>query len=185
MVKVSHSLSELSCSALDPAWVHTLAAPMHTDESKSSDGVGCAAFFSDFDVFIYLPLVALIFTAELCAILALSRISFHDSNNFDIYSDSRNALQALGSLYMFNTLVLQICSLCNLHAHRKFAISCWIPSHIGLSGNEKSNVLASYLWAIIMPYSFRTTFPQFAIPSVLPSIPIGTSVLRVTISWFS
>ena len=49
---------------------------------------GCAAVFPDYDVFIYLPVVASIFTAELSAIfLALSRISFHDRNNLVIYSD--------------------------------------------------------------------------------------------------
>ena len=79
--------------------------------------MGCAAVFPDFDVF-FLPVVASIFTAELCAIfLALSRISFHDSDSFVIYSDSRCALQALGSLYIHNPLVLKIQRfLCELHA---------------------------------------------------------------------
>ena len=70
--------------------------PIYTDRSNSSEDVGCAAVFPDFDMFISLPLVASIYTAELCAsFLALSRILFHDSNNFVIYLDSRNALQAL------------------------------------------------------------------------------------------
>ena len=69
--------------------MHTPAVPIYTDGSKSSEGVGCAAVFPDFDVFILLPVVASIFTAELCVIfLGLSRMSFHDSNNFVIYSDS-------------------------------------------------------------------------------------------------
>ena len=64
--------------------------------SKSSEGVGCAAVFPDYDVFISHPVAASVFTVELCVIfLALSRILFHDSNNFVIYLDSRNALQAL------------------------------------------------------------------------------------------
>ena len=78
--------------------MHASSVPIYTDGSKSSESVGCAAVFSDFDVFVYLPIVASIFTAELCAIfLALSRISFHTSDNFVIYSDSRSALQALSS----------------------------------------------------------------------------------------
>ena len=43
---------------------------------------------------------------------------------------------------------------------------------------------SSYPRPIIMLYPFRTTFPLFAVPSVPPGIPIGTSVLRMTISWF-
>ena len=36
-----------------------------------------------------------------------------------------------------------------------------------------------------MLYSFRTTFPLFAIPSVPHAIPVGTSVLRMAVSWLS
>ena len=69
------------------------------DLSQSVEGVGCAAVFPDFDVFISL-LVAFIFAAELCAIfLALTRILFHDCATFVIHSDSCNAVQDLGSLY--------------------------------------------------------------------------------------
>ena len=48
--------------------MHASAVPIYTDGSKYSEGVGCDAVFLDFDVFISLPVVALIFTAELCAI---------------------------------------------------------------------------------------------------------------------
>ena len=81
---------------------------MCSDGSKSSEGVGCVAVFPDFDVFISLPVVILIFTEELCAIfLAISRISFYFSNNFVIYFESRSALQALGSLHTRNPSVLK------------------------------------------------------------------------------
>ena len=82
--------------------------------------MGCDTGFPDFDVFISLPVVASMFTAELCAIfLALSRISFHVSNNSVIYADSRSVLQALGNLYTRNPLVLKIGYLCDLHFRRK------------------------------------------------------------------
>ena len=61
--------------------MHDLAVSIYGDGFKSSEGVGCAAVFPDFDVFISLPLLDSIFKAELCATFhALSRISFHDSN---------------------------------------------------------------------------------------------------------
>ena len=50
------------------AWVHAPAVPIYTDGSKSSEGVGYATVFPGFDMFISLPVVASIFTAELCAI---------------------------------------------------------------------------------------------------------------------
>ena len=45
LVKASSSTSELCCSALEHAWVHAPSVPIYTDGSKSSEGVGCAAFF--------------------------------------------------------------------------------------------------------------------------------------------
>ena len=99
--------------------------------SEYNEGVGCAAVFPDF-VFISLPVAASIFTAELCAIfLLLIRISVHDSDSFVIYSDSRSALLALGSLYTRNPLVLEIQRFLSDHAGRKF-VFCWISSHVGL-----------------------------------------------------
>ena len=142
LVKVPHSPSELRCSALEHAQLHAPSIPIYTDGSKSSEGVVCAVVFPDLDLFISLPVVPSIFIAELCAIfLALSRISFHDRNSFVTYSDSRSALQALGSFYTRNPLVIKIQRfLCDLHARRKL-VSCWIPSHV-LSRNEKADVLA-------------------------------------------
>ena len=106
--------------------MHAPSVPIYTDGSKASEGLGCAAVFPDFDVFISLPVVASIFTTELCAIfLALSHTSFHDSDSFVIYSDSRSALQALRSLYTRNSLVLKIQRLlCDLHSRRKFVSFC-------------------------------------------------------------
>ena len=72
---------------------HAPTDPIYTDGSKSTDGLGCAAVFPAFDIFISFPVVVSIFTAELRAIfLALSRITFRDSDSFVIYSDSRRAL---------------------------------------------------------------------------------------------
>ena len=60
----------------------TGALPIYIDGSKSSEGVGFPTVFPEFDVFISLPVVASIFTAELCAIFLTL-----DNNNFVIYSD--------------------------------------------------------------------------------------------------
>ena len=81
-----------------PLLSYAPSVPSYSDGSKSSEGVGCAAVFPDFDVFISLPVVALICRAELFAIfLALPRISFHDSTSFVIYSDSEVPYRPLGA----------------------------------------------------------------------------------------
>ena len=126
--------------------MHTPSVPLYTDGSKSS-------VFPDFDLFISLPVGASIFTEELCAVfLSLSLISFHDSDSFVIYSDSRSALQYLGSLYTHNSIVLKIQRfLCDLLACRKFVSLCWISFH------EKADVLAKR--AIQLPLANHNALP--------------------------
>ena len=97
------------------------------------------------------------------------RISFHDSNIFVIYSDSRSALQALGSLHTRSPLVLKIQRfLCDLHGRRKFLLLLE-PSHVGLSGNEKADVLAKR--TIQLPQANHNALPlQDYVPSICRSI---------------
>ena len=190
LVKASHFPSELRSSALEHAQLHAPSVPIYTEGSKSSEGVGCAAVFPDFDVFISLSVVALIITEELCAIFpALSRISFHDSDSLVIHSDSRSALQAFGSFYSHNSLVLKVQRfLCRLHARRKcrlllYSFTCRALATKRLMFWPKGP--SNYPQPIMMFYPFRTTFPVFTVPSMPPGSPIGTSVLRMAISWLS
>ena len=105
--------------------------------------------FPDFDVFISLPLVASIFTAELCAIfLALSCISFHGNNNL-IYCDFRIAA-AGPSLWKYVSFV-KFTSIENLS-----------PTLVSLTTKKQMfwpKGPSSYPGPIIMLYSCRTTFP--------------------------
>ena len=68
LVKASHSSSELLYSALEYA--------IYTNRSMSSEREGYAADFPDFDVFTSLPVVASIFTAELCIIFIALSLAF-------------------------------------------------------------------------------------------------------------
>ena len=106
LVKASHSPTESECSALEHERVQASSVPIYTDGPMSSEGVSCAAVFPDFDVVISLPVVASIFTAELCGIF-LFLLTF-PSMSVVIYSDLLRALQALGSLYTRNPLLLKI-----------------------------------------------------------------------------
>ena len=86
-------------------------------------------------------------------LLALTRISFI------ICSDSHSALQAFGSLYPPNSLVLKIQRfLCDLHSYHKSVSFCWVPSHVGLPPNERA---ARQTPDINFAFPFRDYFRTF------------------------
>ena len=92
----------------------------------------------------YLPSNASIFTAEVTAIdLALDTIAESDDDHFIIFSDSLSVLLSLHNKKMDNPLILQL--LQKLHhlscAHKTIHL-CWIPSHIGIRGNEAADMAA-------------------------------------------
>ena len=121
---------ELLGQALEHMQRHAQSIPIYTDGSKSASRVGCTAVFSDFEMFVSLPLMATIFTAELCAIfLALTQISTHNDSSFIVHSDSSSALHALGRLYTRHALVLKIQRrfLAGLHSQRRFLLLDPIP----------------------------------------------------------
>ena len=141
--------------------------------SKFSEGVECAAVFLDFDVFIPLPLVASIFTAQLYAIfLALPHISFHDSNNYVIYFDSRSALQTLGRLYACILLVLKIqCFLMIFRPVETFSLSAGSLPTLGSLATKKLMFWSKVKRTIPLPSANHNALPlQDYVPSIRRSI---------------
>ena len=99
---------------------------------------------SEFSVSKPLPRHASIFTAELCAIfLALYCVNLSPFTSFTIYSDSKSALQELTNLWTRHPLVKEIQDwLHRLHAFHKKITFCWIPSHVGIKGNDDADSAA-------------------------------------------
>ena len=123
---------------------HSYCTPIYTDGSKDNDRVGCAAIINNISIKQRLPSNASIFTAEIKAIdLALDAIAESDDDHFIIFSDSLSVLLSLVNKKLDNPLVVNL--LHNLHllsiAH-KTIFFCWIPSHIGIRGNEAADVAA-------------------------------------------
>ena len=93
-----------------------------------------------------LPDSASIFTAEIWAIIkALEEIKNASASKFIIFTDSLSCLQAL--LYMKLKLehpligmAIRKCVFLNIA--NKNIILCWVPSHVGIRGNEKADSAA-------------------------------------------
>ena len=115
-----------------------------TDGSKTADGVGCA-FVSDGDTRSFsLPGHSSVFTAELVALAkALCFIEVGTEASHLVLSDSLSSLLALRDFYPSNPLVQNILErLTVMDNAGKSVHFCWIPSHVGISGNELADAAA-------------------------------------------
>ena len=113
-----------------------------------------------------LPDDSSIFTAEAKAIdLALDFISTCDANNkFIIFSDSLSVLKAMNHTSSKNPQIQKLLEKCHeLLAYKEIAL-CWIPSHIGIQGNEMVDKQAKTSLSL-EPTSFKIPFSNFK-PSI-------------------
>ena len=102
--------------------------------------MGAAALFGGETLGHPLPPQASSFTAELWAIaIALERIGEQRETNYVIYTDSRSAVQSLQAVYTRNPLVLKIQQhIISMHTRKRITL-CWVPSHVGIEGNEAAD----------------------------------------------
>ena len=117
---------------------------LYTDGSKDDASVAAAVCSGNNTSSCRLPNHASIFTAEAHAIvLALELIELLPNDNFVIFSDSMSCLQALSSFKHSHPIILQICEMYNsLVQQNKSILFCWIPSHMGIKGNEAADAAA-------------------------------------------
>ena len=152
--KVILDLSELSKKDTQPEYFlerfsiikdeYSYFIPIYTDGSKENDRVGCAAVINDITIKERLPSNASIFTAELKAIdLALDAISESDDDYFIIFSDSLSVLLSIKNCKLDNPLVVKLLTkIDDLNRLARTIYFCWIPSHIGIRGNERADMAA-------------------------------------------
>ena len=118
---------------------------IYTDGSKMDDAVAAAAVSKHYETSRRLPDGSSIFTAEIRAILLAFFIIRHTpGTNFMIFSDSKSSLQALEQMEPENPIVVHTLQILNLlkYKYKKQISFCWIPSHIGIQGNERVDLLA-------------------------------------------
>ena len=117
---------------------------IYTDGSVSDDKAAAAAVIDNYSSIERLPDKSSIFSAELHALyLALDRVETTDDDerNFIIFSDSKSALQAISGEDWTHPLVLYILERLNwlVQYQDKRILFYWIPSHVGIIGNEKAD----------------------------------------------
>ena len=116
-----------------------------TDGSKAENRVGAAAVVKHKFFVRRLPDGSSVYSAELTALeLALNYILESHHSKFVIFSDSLSSLKALKG-YSFANPILQIVIQKYLRATTDFhkdIVFCWVPSHVGIYGNELADFTA-------------------------------------------
>ena len=131
---------------------------IYTDGSKQEMKVGCAAVFQNKELLKHLPNESSIYCTEVIAIdLAMNIIANHKSSKFNIYSDSKSVLQALQSKNSSTPLITRLDKMNTLSKNNSIILT-WIPSHIGIQGNERADraakkALQTFISNIKIPYN--------------------------------
>ena len=120
---------------------HDEETNIYTDGSKSEAGTGFAMVHRDNTITHKIDSRATIFTAEMYAILtAVQSLNQMNGNEWTIMSDSRSAIQAIMRGNNGHPIASAISR--EVKNSNKFVKLCWIPSHVGVAGNERADLAA-------------------------------------------
>ena len=113
---------------------------IYTDGSKSEDGVGSAAITEGGALAASLPTEASIYSAEMHAIkMAVNSVERSRAPQTVIFSDSRSVVDSLHPRNNHPTSRYINHKLHSLQNRNINVEICWVPSHIGIDGNERAD----------------------------------------------
>ncbi|GFT04532.1 RNase H domain-containing protein [Trichonephila clavipes] len=118
---------------------------IYTDGSKRADYVGCGVVIEDIMHGYRLDTSCSVFTAEAVAIYrALQLIDSTMPRKYCIYTDSMSVLEALENYHdRCHPVVCTILDITSRLYSKGFDIVfCWLPSHVGIIGNEQADSAA-------------------------------------------
>ena len=117
---------------------------IYTDGSKIEEKVGCAYISGSHHEKIRLPDGSFIYTAESKAIdMALDYVMNNSlDNKFVIFSDSLSVLKSLNHTSSKNPKIQNLIETHHELSKTKEIMFCWLPSHVGIKGNEAADVKA-------------------------------------------
>ena len=122
---------------------HYTHEEIYTDGSKDGDKVASAAILDGELYQFRLPNNSSVFSAELKAIdLALNHIEQDAYWRYIIYTDSFSAMQALEGETTDNPLIVSLLEKLSRLCKRADIVFCWLPSHVGISGNKEADKAA-------------------------------------------
>ncbi|XP_075233902.1 uncharacterized protein LOC142331734 [Lycorma delicatula] len=136
-------------------------AVIYTDGSKQDDTVGCAFVVDERTYMFGLPGITSVFTAELLTINKALNIVNPKYRNIFICSDSCSALQVLENFYSKHPVVIEIYNAIAELGNRNTEVNfCWVPSHVGIPGNEQADYAAKEA-CIQPPFTTQVTTFDF------------------------
>ena len=118
---------------------------IYTDGSKTGDKAACAAIYKHNSLLERLPDGASIYSAEASAInSALKIIETHSTNNYEyiIFTDNMSVLTALENRKTNDPITTKILDQIEETSTNKDLVFCWIPSHVGIRGNDRADQAA-------------------------------------------
>ena len=135
---------------------------LFTDGSKDDTSVGAAVHSKKLgDSCCGLNPKASVYTAECYAIeMALKTIEKSNKTNFAIFSDSLSCLQAIDRSDKDHRIT-KIREKLHKLSNKKNIILCWIPSHIGIPGNEEADRIAKVGLEIENPTKMKIRHSDF------------------------